>query len=115
MVDSTEHTASEGPSSPASSRRLKGAIVLALALIALGWLVLSVQTASGPAPGSAPNADPDTRNAQGPIRMRPLASPAQGPEGSTAKLAGMKLEQTLRNPVPAKDKGADPAAAAKPE
>ena len=111
-MDSSEHTASEGASSPAGSRRLTGAILVALALIALGWLVLSVQTTSWPGPEVAAKTEQDTRNAQGLIRLRPPSPPARESSGSTATLAGMKLAKTLGTPIPAESEGAAPAAAA---
>ena len=110
-MDSTERTASDEVSVPANSRRLQAALLVVLALIALGWLVLSVQTTSGPAPDASSKNETTSRNAQGPIRAGPPSRAAQDAEGSSPTLAGLKLEPALRTPIPAQPDTARAAAA----
>lgn len=95
---------------PANGRGLQAALLVVLALIALGWLALSVQTTSGPAPDASSKHETTSRNAQGPIRAGPPSRVAQDAAGSPT-LAGLKLEPALRTPIPAQPETAGAGAA----
>ena len=108
-MDSAEHTASDEASWPRAGRRLWPAIVAALVLLALGWLVSSLRTMPGPNPAALSSADRASRNAQGIIRMTPDSQTAREP--GTVNLAGLKLEQSLRTPIRAEPGRGGPAQA----
>jgi hypothetical protein len=110
-MDSAEHTAFEAAPSRRGVRGLRIAVVGALAVAAFGWLALSTRTVPGTSLKSAPIAHAPSRSVQGVIRMTSVPQAVREPDASPATLAGLKLERTLRTPIPAESERADPALA----